>query len=123
MTWCAPRSATYIVVSFAYALPGAGLHELLEDVSTSVMGHLQTNPDGPIPTGEFSYATAQWGGAAVAMHVWNVNNHQVTWGVLNAAIKALEEYYRGVEWGAVTFGIWDGLNEVGMGAVGLQPTI
>lgn len=121
MTWCAPRSATYIIVTFAYALPGAGLPQLLEQVSHAVMGHIQTAPDGPIPTGEFSYLIPQWGGATVAMHVWNVNNHQITWGVLSSAVEALAEYFRSTEWAAATFAIWDGVNKVGLGVVGLQP--
>ncbi len=121
MTWCAAESATYIVVSLAYSLPGAGLPHLLEEVSHAIIAHItDAHQDGPIPTGQFSYMIPQRGGATVAMHVWNMNNHQVTWGVLNKALEALADYFKCTEWGAATFGIWDGVNEVGMGVVGLQ---
>ncbi|MCJ1297451.1 hypothetical protein MMC08_000237 [Hypocenomyce scalaris] len=122
VTWCAPSSATYIIVSAAYSLPGAGLAGLLEAVSMSITSQLQGPGDTVIPTGQFSYLVPQSAGVSTAMHVWNINNHQTTWGVLGAAIEALNDYFKCTQWAAATFYIWDGLNEVGMGVVGLQET-
>ena len=51
----------------------------------------------------------------------NTNNHQLTWGVLGAAIDALGEYMHqavtgpGEGW----FSVFDGQNEVGMGTISL----
>lgn len=120
MTWCDRHSATYIIVSIAYSLPGGGLGSLLEAVSMACVGHVQQSADGPIPTGELSYLIPQRG-ATVAMHAWSTNNHQLTYGVLGAAIRTLKEYFDSTEWGAATMQIWDGVNEVGMAVVGLQP--
>lgn len=106
----------------AYSIPGSGgLASLLEEVGRAVVGHIESVADGPILTGDFSYLKPQWGGATMAMHVWNVNNHQVTYGVLGAAVRTLTDFFGSTGWGAATFQIWDGVNEVGMGVVGLQP--
>lgn len=119
-TWCDPKSATYLIVSTAYSLPGGTLTSLLEEVTHALTAHLASAADGPILHGEFSYLKQQWGGATAAMHVWNVNNHQVTYGVLEAAVRTLQDFFDTTAWGAATFQIWDGVNEVGMGVLGLQ---
>ena len=44
----------------------------------------------------------------------NANNHQLTWGVLGAAIQALLNLMANQEWwGAAMATVWDGENEVG----------
>lgn len=53
------------------------------------------------------------------LRIINTNNHQLTWGVLGAAIDALRDYMSqavtgpGESW----FSIFDGQNEVGMGTI------
>lgn len=48
----------------------------------------------------------------------NSNNHQITWGVMGAALSALEDFmnYNQV-WSAATFSIHDGHDQVGVGIV------
>lgn len=62
----------------------------------------------------------QWAGAErLMLRIVNANNHQLTWGVLGAAIDALGEYMNqavtgpGESW----FSIFDGRNEVGTGTI------
>ena len=62
------------------------------------------------------------GGGLVAngfgLLTWDSNNHQQTWGVLGAALEALEDYMRGAGYGQVLFTIVDGPNQVGEGMLG-----
>ena len=54
----------------------------------------------------------------VALRVWNANNHQTSWGVLNAVLLALNDFLlvrKGM--GAVVFRIFDGNNQVGQGQI------
>ena len=58
--------------------------------------------------------------AGLAIHVWNANNHQVSWGVLGAALEALWDFMgSGGRWGEVEFRILDGGVEVGVGVLGV----
>lgn len=53
------------------------------------------------------------GARGVRLTAWNANNHQITWGVLAAALVALKDYMSVQNWyGAVTFDIYDGVNRV-----------
>lgn len=86
---------------------------ILASAWVSVHTHLATAGDGLLPGGEFFVQFNN-----VAMHVWNVNNHQTTWGVLNVAILALKDFLsvkKGI--GAVIFKIFDGNNQVGQGQI------
>ena len=52
----------------------------------------------------------------VELETWDSNNHQQTWGVLGAALEALDDYMRvRGGYGAAQFTILDGQNEVGVG--------
>ena len=54
----------------------------------------------------------------LALNVVNSNNHQTTWGVLGAALTALEDYMQSMDkWGTAEFTIFDGTNEVGKGTL------
>ena len=53
------------------------------------------------------------------LHVENANNHQLTWGVLAAALGALRDYVVTQNGGGPgTFEIFDGENQVGKGTIG-----
>ena len=54
----------------------------------------------------------------LAVHVWNTNNHQVSYGVLGAVLSSIIEFMEAHGWGAATFEIWDGQILVGGGAIG-----
>lgn len=88
---------------------------LLDDAYSTILGHKAIWGDGVVAGGLF-----QWAGAETLMlRVRNTNNHQLTWGVLGAAIDALAEYMNqavtgpGESW----FSIFDGENEVGTGTI------
>lgn len=54
----------------------------------------------------------------LVLKVSNSNNHQTTWGVLRAALLALEDYMQSQDsWGTAEFTIFDGKNEVGKGTL------
>ena len=67
----------------------------------------------------------RWGpmssGALVASFM-NVNNHQLTYGVVRAAVAAVRDYMaRDGDYGTLSFEIWDGDSEVGTGLIGYAP--
>ena len=49
----------------------------------------------------------------------NSNNHQLTWGVLGAAVTALENHMSQYSYEAPSFTIIDGMVEVGKGVIGV----
>lgn len=73
-------------------------------------------------TGEGASTSAAGAGEAQTpfeLHAWNENNHQMSWGVLGAAIQAVQDCMLNIEeWGTATFSIWDGETEVGFGVLG-----
>ena len=80
------------------------MHSTGEGASTSAAGA----PEGaaPPPPG-------------LQLHAWNENNHQMSWGVLGAAIQAVLDCMVNIrEWGTASFSIWDGDTEVGFGVLG-----
>ena len=71
-----------------------------------------------IATGEWSYEDG-----GVEVYFENTNNHQQTWGVVGAALIALEQYFQmtqaaGAQPGAIIFDVFDGANQVGNGTFG-----
>ena len=70
--------------------------------------------DGVIEAGRGDYR----GPFSMMLQTWNTNNHQQTYGVLGAAIAALRDYMAENGYGAASFVIFDGANEVGKGVVG-----
>ena len=111
---------------------------------TQIHLHIQQVHDGPIQQGSYGYVQPPLGGGAdysslqvdaglpmyqplkapwpqprTPQGLWltaaNANNHQLTWGVLAAAIHALL-VLMGVEhwWGAATSTVYDGDNAVGV---------
>lgn len=70
--------------------------------------------DGPLSGGHFGWV----GDNGLVLNAWGANNHQTTYGVLGAAIKALSGYFDAHGYGRATFLIYDGQNQVGEGIVG-----
>lgn len=88
--------------------------------------HIALHQDSNIPNGSF-----EWHGFQnLAFQILNANNHQITWGVLGAAVTGLRDYFlsspsapgrlsEGNPDGyAVYFSVKDGQNVVGMGSLG-----
>lgn len=126
----------------SHRVVGDAMHQLLTTGFNSIISHILDYGDGLLNGGYFSWtesnaaAVAASGGTEaaagsssggdggvppmneLAVHIWNADNHQLTYGVLGAAISALSEYMQSYGWGAATFQIWDGPNEVGFGMIG-----
>lgn len=86
----------------------------LNKVLNEVRQHLHTNSDGPILNGQFFVST--YGASWLAM---NEGNHQLTWGVMGAAVEAVTNFMVLYGFGPVIFLIYDGHNIVGRAL--LQP--
>lgn len=101
-------------------IPAEPLQHLLGEAFTAILNNVQAHGDGLVPTGVFSfYGPAVGGHMGCSLHVWNTNNHQITWGVLGAALNALWEYmYANARHGGADFEIYDGPNQVALGAIG-----
>ena len=82
----------------------------------SVVAHISTSGDGLVPAGMFQVSN---GATGMELLCVNAENHQITWGVLGAALNALEDFMNSNQiWSAATFGIFDGENQVGVGSLG-----
>ena len=102
----------------ASAISGASVEALLSSCYDAILQHISALGDGLVPSGVFSWPP---GVNNLALHVWDTNNHQVTWGVLGAALSALENFMGDSdEWGGATFLIYDGGVEVATGVLGLS---
>ena len=79
--------------------------------------------DGPLAKGTFEYGIQN-----AQVQAANSNNHQMTWGVLGAALAALVDYFTYLQTnfdvppGRVHFSIRDGENEVGQGLFDNEPS-
>lgn len=78
---------------------------------------IQRGHDGPVATGSFHYGISD-----ALVYVENSNNHQITLGVLAAALEALSQYFTHLQDthafatpGRIQFAVVDGDNEVGRG--------
>lgn len=112
--WCASNSATYIVLKVVTALAESVVLDTLAEVFEIVQQQLETHGDGVIPARAFDRFPSDEG---MLVSILNANNHQVTWGVLQAAIEALGDYMDQYGYGSVTFQIYDGQNQVGQGSI------
>lgn len=102
----------YLLLTHSGAIHISEIAAILASAWVRVYTRLATAGDGLLP-GEFSDQFNN-----VVMRVWNANNHQMTWGVLNVAILALKDFLivnKGL--GAVAFKIFDGNNQVGQGQI------
>ena len=116
VVWCALRSATFVIISAAQSIPGTTVYTTLVDAALNQLTMLEQMGDGPIANGAYD----RLGPGNIALHVWNTNNHQITRGVLSAALDALADYVETRFAGALSFYIYDGDNEVGQGLIGLS---
>lgn len=108
-----------------YQLPGISwvtAQSVLAVAIALVHETIQRGHDGPVATGSFHYGLSD-----ALVYVANTNNHQITLGVLGAALVALSEFFThlqdnlGFAPGRVQFTIVDGENEVGRGYFDTDP--
>ena len=74
------------------------------------MAHISQYGDGLVPNGEIDVERND-------LNLWtqNWNNHQQTWGVLGAALNALNHYTFTEQIGSCTFEVYDGGVQVAVG--------
>lgn len=89
---------------------------MLSDAVDQIDAHIAKNGDGLIPHGAFDFQARGFSWYAV-----NMNNHQMTFGVVGAAIDALITFMLNYSsYGKAQFSIFDGENQVGTGTLGLS---
>lgn len=113
VAWCAPHSRTYVILTLTHVLAGNTISRILEDSYSMVLGRLDSVGDTVISHGLFN-----WEYQGHSLRVWHANNHQTTWGVLGAAIEAIDDFMFQYGFAGATFYIYDGGNEVGEGIIG-----
>lgn len=112
--WCAPNSETYVVLHITSAIAGHVMQAMLTLSFEYVLKYIELLNDGVIPGGIIRWV----GEDDLLLTVKNAENHQVTWGVLGAALIALGDYMSKFGYGAATFAIFDGGSQVGQGTIG-----
>ncbi|KAI4126056.1 MAG: hypothetical protein LQ347_005114 [Umbilicaria vellea] len=113
--WCALRSSTFVIISATQTIGGDGVYHMLVDAALDQLTTLERDGDAVIPTGVYD----RLGPDNLVLHIWNANNHQLTRGVLAAALDALADFIDTYWSGALQFYIWDGQHEVAQGLLGL----
>lgn len=85
---CAPGSSTYTEITYRYPInynkEDTDPLEVLYDAGTGVTQHLAASGDSLI-SGAMDFEQD-----GLTLHVENANNHQLTWGVLGAAVETLQ---------------------------------
>ncbi|MCJ1301924.1 hypothetical protein MMC08_004725 [Hypocenomyce scalaris] len=105
---------TFILITFTSLYPAGPISQMLNTAMEFVTNAVNTSGDRNIPGGFFQVRYAN-----LLLRVQNANNHQVTYGVLGAALIALGDWMQEQgKWGALTFEVWDGDNQVGSGGIG-----
>ncbi|MCJ1300797.1 ER membrane complex subunit 3 [Hypocenomyce scalaris] len=114
---CAPGSTTWIILNLMpTSRPGASIQEMLFAAYNSVVAHISTSGDGLVPAGMFHVSN---GATGMDLLCLNADNHQITWGMLGAALNALQDFMNSYQiWSAATFAIYDGENQVSVGSLG-----
>ena len=111
--WCAEGSSTYVILDPGLAIVGHAVPDILSDAYDSLIRQIENRGDGIVPGGTFIWKSI----TGITLRTWNTNNHQQTYGVLAAAIYAVADYMHSKYFCAVTFWIFDGTNEVGIGII------
>lgn len=106
-----------MVINLLYNVAQTSIMYLLRNAAIDVQARIARNGDGLVQNGVYMY---DWNtqGYDCQWYCCNSNNHQQTWGVVNAAIGAVWDYMlEKNNIGAASFAIFDGGNEVGRGTI------
>ena len=112
--WCASGSQTYVVLTPALAIAGDAVENLLDAVTDYIIHLFDARGDTPVTGGVFNWLTDD----GLVLSAWNANNHQLTYGVLGAALDAVSDYMNFNGFCRATFSVYDGVNQVGEGMIG-----
>ena len=118
-TICVSGTQTYVVINAFEALSGTMgtlIQALLDDTIAGVNGAVAQMGDILVPGG-----CLQWIANGVQWVSINSNNHQQTYNVALAAVKAVQAFMASSgQFGFASFLIYDGTNQVGGGQVSRQ---
>ena len=115
--WCAPQTTTWLLIRLGITFAGTSTTELLIDSYNQIQDQITKVGNGNIVNGVFQFQ--RYGLQFVAT---NANNHQLTRAVLEAAITAMWQYMRQLQYqqgtqGTASFQIFDGVNQVGIASI------
>lgn len=101
------------LISSTYS--GSAIQGIILDSYNVVVEHLHSSGDGLLPNGLFHQIDSVTGLDLLCV---NTDNHQITWGVLGAALSALEDFMNEHQiYTAARFSIFDGIALVGVGSI------
>ena len=112
ITWCVPTTKTFIQITLQTVRNYQQLISGLMTASEVIIERLKAG-DSLIPHGLFESAAR-----GMALTVMNADNHQLTWGVLEASIDGLLDFFKSMgswSWCDSEFDIYDGKSKVGKG--------
>lgn len=97
------------------SLRSIAVADLLIDAERFLRHYIMTVGDGNVAAGQFDWP----GNERLILRAWNVNNHQLTYGVLAAGLQALQVWTWSEGWGTFKFNVYDGINQVGEGTLAM----
>ena len=115
VVWCAKGTSTYINLRITNTFAGEDIRCLLNDSIPSIKKEIATRGDVALPNRAWNFYNMTSGRV---LWVDNASGHQITFGVLGEAVKALLNYITVETAGSAAFTIFDGANMVGTGNVG-----
>ena len=121
--WNAPGTQTYIRATLIVFVGNPSiLTNMIGRAYENVLSTIQTHGNGNIVHGVYRWTNNPDGPLGLQIWASNIDNHQLTYGVLDAALNALNEYSTLFGPGLVTtWHIFDGANLVGHGQQDIIP--
>lgn len=107
-----------MILDAAIPIASETITNILQGASRAVSARIASKGDGMLQDGMFTWF--QRDDSRVVFRVQNANNHQITYGVLSAALTGMQTYMLHVGYGGVQFRLYDGKNQVGQGTLGYQ---
>ena len=112
---CVPGTQVYVILTIGISIGGSIVRNLLQNAAFEVLHTMlqQGNRNGLLQNGMFNFEGAN----SASVQVWNANNHQTSYGVLADALSALNDWMGNHQYTLASFGIYDGMNQVGNGVI------
>lgn len=111
-----------MIIDLVSNLQAQGILAVLANALFGVQDHIAQHGDGLLQHGIFMFDLLAAENIDCHFYAANGNNHQLTWGVVGAAIQALSNYMlTEANAGVATFTIFDAGTEVGFGSVDVVP--
>ena len=107
---------TYVKLTPGSLIAGNGVENIIDNAYNEILRIIKPPAsDGVIPVPITYWPTNDTSRYLITQ---NANKHQLTYGVVGAAFTAVLDYMSHYGYGAATFTIVDGHNQVGNGTVG-----